>query len=291
MVEPSLGAAKAAAQDDAFAQEGAKVAANLAKRLFGPSADVLGSHWAQALEEKLSNVRKVAELADRRLCRTGHAGRISSRVGASVFDAAQFADDEMVAEYLSGVLASSSDDDASDRGIPWSALIARLSSDALRLHYVLFSIARQVQSTEEVVYNRLFDDAVYVPMAVLFQSTGWDVRSFGRRTLEATGVLVREALIYDQFTFGDADLFRQIYSDANFIDADGGFVFAPTQAGVDLYFWGLGAGGSSTGQFSDPAFELRTADGLSVPGEFSGVGYLQNFAGVGATVNPRYRPS
>lgn len=124
MVDPitiTLGAS-AAASGDAFAKESAKTANNLVVRLFGPPVDVLGEHMASALRAKVDNARKVAELADSRI--GDRSGRIPPRVGASVFDAAQFADEEIVAVYLSGVLDSSFSEDPSDRGLPWSALIA-----------------------------------------------------------------------------------------------------------------------------------------------------------------------
>lgn len=272
---------------DKIAAAAADTASTLFSRAFGPSADTLGVHLAGKLDSRLKNAERVAAQAASRSRNLSEG--VSPRVGASVLDGAQWAEDEVVADYLSGVLASSMLPDAGDRGVPWSALIGRMSSDALRLHHVMFSIVRQVQMTETVEFNQVFDDAVYVPATQLLRATGWDRASFGSRVVEVAGLLVREALIYDQFTFGDSGLFESVYPESKFPDPHGGFIFAPTQAGVDLFLWGLGAGGTSIAGFADPELELRTADGLLVPGDALGVGYLKQFTEPKTRVNETFR--
>lgn len=111
-----------------------------------------GSRWATALENRHSDVRRVAELAD---ARGRGAGAIPARVAESVLQSAQFAKSEFVAEYLSGILASSRTPDGhDDRGISWTRLISQLSSDQVRMHYVLYTAAR-LAIAENITGNRL----------------------------------------------------------------------------------------------------------------------------------------
>ncbi|WZH36252.1 MAG: hypothetical protein PIR02_16010 [Microbacterium enclense] len=101
-------------------------------RLLGPLAD----EWGQELLNRYRNrnVKRVVDRADEK----SENGTIPLRVAAEVFDKAQWADDEFIAEYLSGVLAGArTPSGADDRGVSWTALIGRMSSDQLRLHYIL----------------------------------------------------------------------------------------------------------------------------------------------------------
>jgi hypothetical protein len=62
-----------------------------------------------------------------------------------IFEHDSHADEDIVVEYVSGVLASSrTEEGRDDRGVGWSSPVARMSCDQLRLHYVLYSNARAV---------------------------------------------------------------------------------------------------------------------------------------------------
>ena len=127
---------------DANSAEAAKVGGRLWMLLLGPSAKVVGDDWAErlkqrALQQLLRKTQKRAEGID-------DPGFTTPRLAAATFEAAQYADDEIVAEYLSGVLSSSrAPDGGNDEGLPWSAVIARLSTRQLRLHYLVYATARQ----------------------------------------------------------------------------------------------------------------------------------------------------
>jgi hypothetical protein len=60
---------------------------------------------------------------------------VNERVAYRVLTDAAFSDDLVVAEYLAGVIAGSTE---SDEGIPVLAEISRLSALQLRLHYVMY---------------------------------------------------------------------------------------------------------------------------------------------------------
>lgn len=247
-------------------------------RLFGPWADVVGEHLAGSMRRRLENpnaqkiVLRVLERSS-----TSATWKLSPRLGASVLEAAEFADEPIVTEYLSGVLASSVDGSNADRGLPWSALIARMSADALRLHYILFSAVRVAYLRDGVSESSPLDEAVYVSMTDVRERTGWSKESFIPRLNEAIGVLIREALIYDKFDYGAAHQLDKYYPGNTFPDATGGIVIAPTVAGSDLYLWGLGAGGRTIVDFINPDLELAYSDDLPDAQHFGAAGFLAVF--------------
>jgi hypothetical protein len=115
--------------------------APLALKLLGPTADYLG--------QRLVDTTKAAENLVRVVVRAGEkvgapklqqAGVVPSRVLVAVTREATQAEDEIMAEYLSGVLAASrqgTDEEPDDRGVAMVACVARLSSLTVRLHFLL----------------------------------------------------------------------------------------------------------------------------------------------------------
>lgn len=184
MVEPFVGAA---------AGEVAKAGGGVLSRLLGPTADDMGLQLQEWYRQK--NVERVVKRAERK-ANTASDGAIPPRVAAEVFDKAQWADDEFVAEYLSGVLASSRTPDGSDdSGISWTALVGRLSSTQLRLHYVLYSTARHHLIGRPITAIHELDEyPIFVPLPPVLALLEGGADAFN----EAFMNLTREGLISDR---------------------------------------------------------------------------------------------
>lgn len=99
--------------------------------------------WQEKIERRLGRTRTAAEAAA-----GGRALQVSDRVAYRALTEAAVTDDELVADYLGGVIAASGPDD--DRGTPVVSLISRLSSEQLRLHYLLYRGLRVGLRSEEV---------------------------------------------------------------------------------------------------------------------------------------------
>lgn len=94
-------------------------------------AQALAEHWKERIRDRLDGIRSKAESKAQ-----GRPLQPNERVAFKVLSEGAFNDDALVADYLGGVLAASSPDD--DRGAAVVAVIGRLSSDQLRLHYVMY---------------------------------------------------------------------------------------------------------------------------------------------------------
>lgn len=242
---------------DPFAIAGAVTSVPLVldvyKRLLGPSLDLMGEGIKTGLLNRRSNIHKVAERADAKTSARG-PGAIPPRVAADVFDKAQWADDEFVAEYLSGVLASSrSEDGRDDRGIVWTSLVGRLSSDSLRLHFAIYSALRaklrgqdgdfMAQWTQKHLVFNYYD---------LLPGLEFGIGQVGiGRLLDAAYVLEREGLV-SGMTHGSAEHFTgqpfRSYSLPNFGDI---FMTATSIQGCSLFLYGHGRGASWAGAIAD----------------------------------------
>ncbi|NTW42262.1 MAG: hypothetical protein HGA44_20705, partial [Cellulomonadaceae bacterium] len=118
----------------AASEEATKVGGHLLTRVFGPSADEIGTALARWTAYRVGNVKRIVEGADRK--GGDREGGVSPRVAHRVLEDGSWSDDTVVVDYLSGVLAGSrSLDGRDDRGVVWCTLISGMSALQLRAHY------------------------------------------------------------------------------------------------------------------------------------------------------------
>jgi len=171
---------------------------------------VLGSTDAQlGLRIKewslVPNAEKVAERAKEKLDGDSTTA-IPARVAVSVFEESLWADNGMLVEYLSGILASArSTEVPNDRSVAWTSLVGRLSSDQLALHWVLYTAAqeRSRNSNYKTVWE-LIDEQIVVEMDVLIRAMNLQDNALQQiyRVLEAAHGLEREGLL-QRLSHGD----------------------------------------------------------------------------------------
>jgi hypothetical protein len=226
----------------AAANEAAKAGGGVLTRLLGPTMDLMGAQMANAYERR--NVRRVVDLADKK-SRGDANGAIAPRLASAVLEAAEYADNAMVAEYLSGVLASSRSSDADDRGLAWTALIGRLPTDQMLLHYGLYQetrrlwINRALEATSDISEVRIF-----VPWWLLLtffaqSHSGGDPlgasRHADRRLYEAMYGLQHEVLV-QKLRHGSAEYLEGWMGTGHpAIDGRDGLIFQPTNRGIGLF--------------------------------------------------------
>lgn len=243
-----------------MADSAAKETGGLLTRLFGPSADVLGTNWAERLRER--NLRKLLEKTEKRADGKPDPGVANPRVASQAFEAAEYADAEVVSEYLSGVLASSrTPDGSSDRGVGWIALIKRLSSDDLRLHYVLYASARD--ALIESNFERI-GAAHNVEVAFSFRQLLLATEITVDQLAGSIDVLMREGLLGDGYRYGArAFAFESELKRANkvvtFPDEPAARVRL-TVHGYALFLWGNGCGELPNSAYLDARVTLEPAD-------------------------------
>ncbi|KAB1864574.1 hypothetical protein [Microbacterium algeriense] len=273
----------------------AKETGGLLSRLLGPSADVLGQDWAERLRQK--NMARLLSKTEKHAEGKADPGWAQPRVANAVFEAAQYANDEIVTDYLSGVLASSREPDGgTDDALPWSSLVSRLSALQLRIHYVFYANLRQiVKATEE--RQRLFhfeSREVLLPMREFLPAIGLDADGTDfQRFADAMQGLAQEDLIKD-YAYGDREFFTEQrakefsfprlrgmpqkksvletpYDDVLRIDF--------SSFGVQFFLWGVGHGMAHDTDYLDPDQDLllNDPDALISDAPLTGIGFAEQF--------------
>lgn len=118
----------------------------LLDRVFGGSVDAVGDALTRFTAHRLRNIGRIVANADKKLGDAGEAaGAVHPRVAGRILDEGSWCDDDIMVEYLGGVLAAArTDDESDDRGAMFAGLISRMSSYAIRLHYVYYQTLHQV---------------------------------------------------------------------------------------------------------------------------------------------------
>lgn len=138
MVDPlsvGVGAAAGKALDSAAAETG-----GLLRRVFGPAADEAGEALRRKAAVRFGNVERIAAAAERRVTHNGRTGSVPPRVAHKLLEDGSYCDDELMAEYLGGVLASGlTPSGRDDRAISWSNLITSMSAVQVHAHYLMYT--------------------------------------------------------------------------------------------------------------------------------------------------------
>jgi hypothetical protein len=224
--------------------------------LLGPSAILVGSRLANATEWTLDNVERMFRRATDRS--KGSTDPVNPRVLARTVDEASVSDDEVMAEYLGGVLASSrTADGKDDRGVAFVASVGRLSSSTLALHYACYAHAAVALAGADVnpqMETELQSHRVFIGLEALFATariSDGTALSHGLFAMNSTGLLTG-------FVSGSPEHLR-----ANGVPyaAEHGLLYQLTFAGIELFMWGMGLGQRPTREY----FRLTAAE-LSVQG-------------------------
>jgi hypothetical protein len=257
------GAAKGLDPDSKTAELGV----SLWSKVLGPPAEAFGQHLGRKVEQWSENqgAKRVLELAAQKTD-TSIPGSVPPRAAAAVFNAAEFSDDEFVAEYLSGVLAAGrSLDGTDDSGVEWAALVARLPSDALKMHYIVYSILRRKMVGEEV-------DVVHSWCKKYLVFSYYDINlatdfifgpAVSRRALDALYTLQREGLI-GELTHGGADhLVGYPFGSYQLPQTGDVVILTTTIQGIQLYLQGHGHGGVWASAIADTERDFQVAGSIS----------------------------
>lgn len=231
-------------------------------RTFGPMSDSLGLELAKVPAFVAHNLIRLAELFSRKDSR-GDVRELSPRLLRQVLDEAMYADDEIVAEYLSGVLASSGDGLKNDRGVTVTALIRRLSAVQLKVHYVFYSellrhrVGTPIDLRWSIERARLH---VEFGMEEFLQTLGLEHLDEQRRrdvVGHAIWGLSREELIdEDTWEFVVRRGEQTPLGAHAHTDRDPMLSFHPTPLGVELFLWGCGSAVVDPWFYLDEGLEL-----------------------------------
>ncbi|WP_298803537.1 hypothetical protein [uncultured Pseudokineococcus sp.] len=223
-------------------------------RLFGPLADEVGANWSEAYRRH--NAAKVARKAAKRLgSQLDQPAVVNARVAYRLLQDGSFINDDVMQEYLAGLLAGSrtqAGDD--DRASYYVDLVARLPFSQIRLHHAVYAALGTSGASDdygESTYLQLRTLFAPLPSAaeVLQHPTDIDpVNALG----EALTGLAREGLISD---FTVAERARFVYQPygraADDPVVDNLVMIVPSQVGCMLALWSHGIRDADVGRLPE----------------------------------------
>jgi hypothetical protein len=203
------------------------------RRIFGPAADEVAEALRRLTEYRLRNVGRVVAKAEQKSPSsvTPAVAGLSIRALEPVLQHAGTADDDIVADYLGGVL-STCRRVANDDSLAWTALISRMAARELRLHYQLYTCVRR-SALGRADLNVLDSPGRHALRAhVGMDSSAIDLRSLP----DVLAGLEREGLLGGMWSFGKSSAEFPGSSTLPILD------FEPSLTGMNLFAWGQGFG-------------------------------------------------
>jgi hypothetical protein len=250
---------------------GGELSKDMLGKMLGPTAEYLGEGMQQWTERRMNNVRRVFSKAERKLGDgIERPGAIPPRVLKTVLEEGQFADDEVVAEYLGGVLASSrTESGRDDRAASMGHVIASLSTYALRTHYVFYAAARRHEVGGDPARWRTgrgyLDPQVFISTQDYTRAmdfTGDEAESLMGIVTDTMLSLTRADLIH-HWVVGSTEHLRANVANVHFPGQ--GVVLSLSQYGVALFCAAHGIRGDPFDAFVDEGTRFEIEGGPYVP--------------------------
>lgn len=240
------------------------------QKITGPSLEAVGAALERWTVQRLKNVGRVVQNAGAKLgSRLEEPGAVPPRVMMRILEDGSWSDDDVVIEYLGGVLASSySEGGRDDRGTSWAALVSHLSAPALRTHYMIYGSLRRllVGDDRNLSIGRFrIDSVIRVPLLEVLEFVSpHDEHTMadshvkhGLLALDRTGLVEHHDLGVhgEDPSLGDRS-----------VEGPMTFWATPSAAGIELFNWAHGKGDAQLDSLLDPdeSYDLATAE-LALP--------------------------
>jgi hypothetical protein len=256
----------------------ANITKPMLERLLGPTFDYLGDGLRDLSEKRARNIGNIVMKAIQKAENLGAEGEVPPRVIKNIFDDGSFSDDQIMAEYLGGVLASSkSPGGRDDRGVALSGLVNQLSAYTLRTHYILYLAARKTTPPIATRWKAAGRDlrvgdirearivATFISFAAFNRAMAFEpFEDATGATAHAFYALLKEQL-FTEWSAGDVEHLRTKYNNVT----EAGIVFLPSVPGIELFLWAHGKGHKPTSAFFDPDEDFEFDVPLDIdPGGF-----------------------
>lgn len=246
----------------------------LAKRVLGNSLDAVNEALGRWTEHALENVGRVTRNAESKIAEDAPEGAVPVRLAMRVFNESAYAESELEVEYLGGVLASSrTPGGRDDRGVSFSAVVSRMSTYQLRVHYVIYTTMRKLYFGHDINFGwveAVRPYTIFIPSDEVHDALQpEDDEDWQSLSSHALYGLNRERLIGSDWFTGPAD---EVRIRSTMEDPPSGLLVGPTPLGVELYMWAHGKGQLPIRAFTSLTDEDMFETDIPLPSSASIVG-------------------
>lgn len=235
------------------------ITAAMAYRLLGPTVAYLGGKTRELTEKAVSNIERIFANANSKLGdKLNSPGEVPPRVLRGIINEGAFCEDDIAAQYLGGVLASSrSEGRRDDRGVVMNALISRLSVYQLRTHYIVYHIIKDLfdGTCQPIPPEFRRQASASMPLTTYFLAMGFHNNELREIEKDESSFETIPGILEHTF-FGLAkegliDSFEYHWKEKPMVS------FTPSVLGVELFLWAYGMGGIAVHKFLDPEMQFE----------------------------------
>lgn len=227
------------------------------EKLLGPTAEYLGAGLRDLTQRRIENIGRIFRNAQEKLgSKADKPGEVPPRVLKAVLDEGSFCNDELAAEYLGGVLASSrTEKGRDDRGAHIAKILSGLSTYQIRSHYLIYSTIKTLFAKSGYMMN-MNDRAkmqIYMPLGAYADAMDLseeEGRQFEPILSHTFFGLHAEDLIEGHWQYGSKEHLVKMYAKAE----DGGIVCQPSAMGGELFLWAFGHADKPLSYIFDSSF-------------------------------------
>jgi hypothetical protein len=240
------------------------------EKVLGPTLDDFGEDLRKWTARRKENFARILENARKKLnSGLNNQAQVNPRVLKGVISDGTFCEDELMAEYFGGVLASSkSEVPRDDRGASFIALIGRLTTYQIRAHYIFYKIIKTLFDGREDVsvmsskyLNKLETFIPHNDFNIAMEFTEKENTSVILPSIMSG--LARESLIGRDF--------EVIGGEKTAFCGGNGIVFQPTDLGTELFLWAHGKSGLPLTEFLKSYHEFSFEMELQLPANYKSV--------------------
>ena len=228
-------------------------------KVLGPTAAYLGEGIKLLTQKQIENVFKIFKQASEKIDACGLKGSIPPRILKHILEEGAYVDNELAAEYLSGVFAASkSEQQRDDRALTFLKILSNMSNYEIRLHYIIYSSFRHVFLNSNEFNVTLTDKCT---QSELFFPLSQFIESFALEEGEDINVILEHALpglatrnlINANWSYGNKDFMKTKYK---FLDSDG-IIASPSLLGSQIYLAAHGNINTPANKLCDSSIELK----------------------------------
>jgi hypothetical protein len=216
-------------------------------KLVGPSADLLGEQAKDAIVIVEQRVKRLYDIAIRKLgAKASVPGDVSPRILKQTIEEAIYCDDELVTEYLGGILASSRvEGGRDDRGVSHLSEVRSMSAYQVKVHYLVYTAMLRKgsphpnQSLEHFCSDRGL--TICIADADLRRAMRYSVAESHEEIMEHVchGLTTRNLLKHGRYVAKNYEGFPPFR------------YFHTTPYGFELFCWAMGQRPPTSGDFFD----------------------------------------
>jgi hypothetical protein len=243
--------------------ESKKIARGLLIRVLGPAADAINEALGRYTSYRVGNVGAIIERADAKSRDSVESRKVvNPRVAHVLLEDGSYCDDDLMIDYLGGVLAGSrTPHGRDDRAVAWSHVVTSLSTLEVRAHYLLYrewaarlhGLADLNLGVSADRYRATMDLDLGEFLPLLIEGIEVPVQDALGHAIPG---LIRVGLLENEYYIGPRENTGE--PDARFEHL---LRVMPSVIGLELYGWAQGLPGLSPGDFPAKvtAFELEEA--------------------------------